>query len=248
MAGIAGEDRMRVMRTPVLALALAAASPAGAQSSLDLGDRRLDVIDDPVQIEFRAPPSMDRIRSAVESVGRSRGWVAVQQGPGRWELTKEAAGRHEAKVAVLCDTASCSIQYLESMNLMYRGREQSGSPLRAIHKTYNTWVRDLAKSLAGGIGGASVTFGYAPLADAEAIPFINPAGRKAYQEFLAKPKPRAFAIAPNGAWGWSAPVEGTYMATRYLDSISRAMERCAKRGEGTCKLYAVDDRVVWEPR
>lgn len=234
----------------LLILLLAAAPPAGAQSSLDLGDRRLDVIDDPVQIEFRSAPTMERIRDGIERAAQSRSWIAVLQGPGRWELTKEsgAEGRHQAKVAVLCDTASCSIQYLESVNLLYRDRKQSGSPLRAIHKTYNNWVRDLAKSLAGGIGGASVTFGYAPLADAEAIPFVNPAGRKAYKDFLAKPKPRAFAIAANGAWGWSAPIEATYAATRYLDTIARAMERCERRGEGTCKLYAVDDRVVWEPR
>jgi hypothetical protein len=225
-------------------LLLAAASSAAAQSSLDLGDRRLDVIDDPIQIVFRAPAAMDRIRAAIET---SRGWAAVPQGPGRWELTRDEAGRHQAKVALLCDTASCSIQYLDSMNLMYRGRQQSGSPLRAVHKTYNTWVRDLAKSLAGAIGGASVVYGYAPLADAEAIPFIDSAGRKAYLDWLGKPKPRAFAIGLNGAWGWSAPIEATYLSTR-LDVVGRAMERCERRGEGSCSLYAVDERVVWEPR
>ena len=235
------------MRGSVLLL-VAFASSAGAQSSFDLGDRRLDVIDDPIQLVFQAPANMDSIREGVERTALSRGWAAVAQGPGRWELMKETPSSNQAKVAVLCDTASCSMQYLESTNLLYRDRMQSGSPLRAIHKTYNNWVRDLARSLAGATG-ARVIYGYAPLTDAEAVPFLRPSGRKAYEDFLKRPKPRAFAVAANGAWGYSAPEQNpSYALAKNLDVVRRAMERCEQRGEGTCKLYAVDDRVVWEPR
>jgi glutathione S-transferase len=240
---------MRILTVPA---ALALASSAIAQTtSLDLGDRRLEVIDDPVRIVFMSggpPPGAERVAEAVEKAGRQRGWQVTPQGPGQWKLEREEANKHRAAVALLCDSASCTINYMNSINLLYRDRRQSGAPLRAIHKTYNTWIRDLASALDSAAGGRrNITYGFAPLADVAAVPHVRDGGRKGYQDFLRRPKPRAFAIAENGAWGAAAPAEGTYAATRNFDSVKRAMERCENRGEGTCRLYAVDDRVVWDP-
>ena len=227
-------------------------STAGAQSSFDLGDRRHEVIDDPVRIEFAiggAAETMQRITDAVDFVARQKDWEVEPKGAGRWQLTHEARGRHMAKVDLLCDTASCTFHYVDSRHLNYGERAQSGSPLRAIHKTYNAWLRELASALGSALGGKSarIIVGFAPLGDAEALPHVNTRARQAYREWLKRPKPRAFAIALNGAWGWSAPIEGTYLATRYLDSIGNAMKRCNQSGGDICKLYAVDDRVVWDP-
>jgi hypothetical protein len=242
---------IRGMRAAAVFASLLLASSAGAQTgSLDLGDWRLEVIDDPVRIVFApgGPERGERIQQSVERVARQRGWQATPRGPGQWELEREEANKHRATVAVLCDSASCTINYRDSLNLLYRDRKQSGAPLRAIHKTYNIWIRDLASALASAAGGRkNITYGFAPLADFEAVPHVRDNGRQAYRDFLARPKPRAFAVAENGAWGWSAPAEGTYAATRYFDSVKRAMERCEIRGAGTCRLYAVDDRVVWDP-
>ncbi|HUQ26590.1 MAG TPA: hypothetical protein VM140_13045 [Burkholderiales bacterium] len=239
------------MRGVILLLATFLAPPAVAQSSLDLGDRRLDAIDDPVQIEFQAgtPPGIDRIGQALEKVGRHRGWRMAPQGAGRWELVNEVAGKHVAKVEALCDAAACTIKYVDSVNLLYRDRKQSGAPLRAIHKNYNTWVHALATGLAAEVGGKTrISYGFAPVAEVEALPFVDVNGQRAYREFLGHPKPRAFAIAPNGAFGWSAPANGgTYNAVRYLDTVENAMRRCGRRGGDACRLYAVDDRVVWDP-
>jgi hypothetical protein len=242
---------IRGMRAAAVFVSLLLASSAGAQTgSLDLGDRRLEVIDDPVRIVF-APGVAERgerTHEAVERAARRRGWQVTPRGAGHWELEREEANKHRATVAVLCDSANCTIYYRDSLNLLYRDRKQSGAPLRAIHKTYNIWIRDLATALASAAGGQkNITYGFAPLADVEAVPHVRDNGRKAYQDFLARPKPRAFAIAENGAWGAAAPREGTYAATRYFDSVRRAMERCEQRGAGTCRLYAVDDRVVWDP-
>jgi hypothetical protein len=243
---------IRGMRIPALLAALTLSSSAIAQTtSLDLGDRRLDAIDDPVKIEFRsggAPPGIERIGQAVEKVGVRLDWEVTPKGAGLWELTREVAGKHRAKVALLCDAAGCAINYVGSFNLRYRDRKQSGALVRAIHQNYNLWIHELANGLVRAVGGpARITYGFAPLADVEAVPHVRDNGRDAYRNFLARPKPRAFAIAENGAWGAAAPAEGTYAATRFFDSVKRAMERCEIRGAGTCRLYAVDDRVVWDP-
>jgi len=243
---------IRGMRAAAFLAAMLLASPAGAQTtSLDLGDRRLDAIDDPVKIEFRSggtAPGIERIGQAVEKVGVRLDWEVASKGTGLWELTREVAGKHRAKVALLCDAAGCAISYVDSFNLRYRDRKQSGALVRAIHQNYNLWIHELANGLARAVGGpARITYGFAPLADLAAVPHVRDNGREAYQNFLRRPKPRAFAVAENGAWGWSAPAEGTYAATRYFDSVRRAMERCEIRGAGTCRLYAVDDRVVWDP-
>ncbi len=236
----------------LLLLAAFAVAPANAQTgSLDLGDRRLDVIEDPVRIAFApgGPERGERIFESVEKVARQRGWQVRPGGTGQWELEREEANKHRATVTVLCDSASCTINYKDSLNLLYRDRKQSGAPLRAIHKTYNIWMRDLASSLAAAAGGRrNITYGFAPLADFEAVPHVRDNGRKAYQDFLARPKPRAFAVAENGAWGYSAPERNpSYTLAKNLDVVARAMERCERRGAGTCRLYAVDDRVVWDP-
>lgn len=77
---------------------------------------------------------------------------------------------------------------------------------------------------------------FASLKDQAAIPFVTDAGRVGYQKFLERNFPRAFAIAPNGAWGWSNGGE---------DPLAQALSQCNKRGQGSCSLYAVDDAVVW---
>lgn len=78
---------------------------------------------------------------------------------------------------------------------------------------------------------------FAPLADAAALPFVNASGREGYAKYLAAETPKAFAIGPNGAWTWRANM---------ANAMPAALERCAEHGRGmACKLYAVDDRVVW---
>jgi hypothetical protein len=80
--------------------------------------------------------------------------------------------------------------------------------------------------------------GYAAITDETKLPGIGEAGRAQYRRFLAAPSPRAFAIAPfGGAWAWnSRPVP---------DAASRALTQCAERARQQCRLYAVDDIVVW---
>lgn len=81
---------------------------------------------------------------------------------------------------------------------------------------------------------------FAPVDALDKVPFLDDTGRlDGYAKFLGGDLPRAFALAPNGAWGasWGATP----------DAAKIALERCGKHIVGSCRLYAVDDAVVWQP-
>jgi hypothetical protein len=84
---------------------------------------------------------------------------------------------------------------------------------------------------------------FAVVANVDAVPFLDERGRQGYRDWLTKPSPRAFALAPNGIWNatWGSP---TGLVDESPDAAQRALSRCEKRAAG-CKLYAVDRRVVW---
>jgi hypothetical protein len=50
--------------------------------------------------------------------------------------------------------------------------------------------------------------------------------------------PRAFAVSPSGAWCWAEEGE---------DPDARALAACEKKSNQPCRLYSVDDYVVWKP-
>ena len=74
------------------------------------------------------------------------------------------------------------------------------------------------------------------LADFERVPHLTPRGRTSYQEFLAARSPRAFALSASGSYGWSS--------TR-ADAPERALQYCQRQSRVPCRLYAIDERVVW---
>jgi hypothetical protein len=84
--------------------------------------------------------------------------------------------------------------------------------------------------------GAPPPSSFANLEDVGSVPLVNDKGREGYKEFLESDVPRAFAIAANGAWAW---VGGNRTA---LESV---LARCGQVAKAACKLYAVNDDVVW---
>jgi uncharacterized caspase-like protein len=78
--------------------------------------------------------------------------------------------------------------------------------------------------------------GPAGVQDVSAVPYLKDKGRKGYEEFLTQPLPRAFALAPNGAWGWA---QGGH------DPEKRALDNCNRHANGACKTYAIGHNVVW---
>ncbi len=80
--------------------------------------------------------------------------------------------------------------------------------------------------------------GFAAIGDSTRVPHLDEAGRLGYQRFLAGPSPRAFAVSEKGVW---TRVNGARGAERV------ALDRC-QAVSGRCRIYAIDDTVVWETR
>jgi dienelactone hydrolase len=78
--------------------------------------------------------------------------------------------------------------------------------------------------------------GFAAITEEPPLPFLSAAGKAGYKVFLGKEVPRAFAIAPAGAWGWAEGGD---------DPSKRALDNCNRRAPGQCRLYAVDNDVTW---
>ena len=77
---------------------------------------------------------------------------------------------------------------------------------------------------------------FAQVDDVAAVPFLSEHGRKAYGEYLDKMTPRAFAVSSSGAWTWAEEGE---------DPGGRAVATCSAKSKEPCRLYSVDDYVVW---
>jgi len=77
---------------------------------------------------------------------------------------------------------------------------------------------------------------YAQVGDIDAVPFLSEHGRRAYRDYLTKMTPRAFAVSASGGWTWAEEGE---------DPDGRALATCSAKSREPCRLYSVDDYVVW---
>ncbi|HJV87424.1 MAG TPA: CocE/NonD family hydrolase [Noviherbaspirillum sp.] len=77
---------------------------------------------------------------------------------------------------------------------------------------------------------------YAAIDDVKAIPYLKGSAREQYRAFLGKSLPRAFAVSASGAWSWAEDGD---------DPVEQALEDCQQHSSVPCKLYAVDNHVVW---
>lgn len=82
----------------------------------------------------------------------------------------------------------------------------------------------------------------AALNNVNAVPHLDRAGQDAYRDFLAAGKHRAFALAPGGVWTWNGGAPSAEAAAE------NALETCEFDHGQRCLLYALDDKVVFEPR
>lgn len=81
----------------------------------------------------------------------------------------------------------------------------------------------------------------ARVTDIEAVPFLDTNGKAGYREFLATLPPRAFAIAPGGAWGYSVEAGSSELAEQ------EALANCQANTRQRCLVYARDGTVVLTP-
>ena len=77
---------------------------------------------------------------------------------------------------------------------------------------------------------------FAAIDDESRLPHVKDSGRAGYKTYLTKLPPRAFAIAPSGSWAWADGGD---------DPLKRALDNGKRFAKADCKLYSVDDDVVW---
>ena len=114
------------------------------------------------------------------------------------------------------------------------------------------WVRELpqrhAEARQQAASQASAGTAVAPPVVAGAtvrVPFIDDAGQARYQKYLAETAPKAFAVSENGFFG--VAVSNISGLAPVLDAKERALQSCAAFSGRPCKLYAVDNAVVYRP-
>ncbi len=80
-----------------------------------------------------------------------------------------------------------------------------------------------------------------PVLDSQAVPYLDAAGRAAYEAWLRTNLPRAFAISPSGKIGW---ISGS--SSDPIEVIrEKALQQCAAKGSPGCALYAENLDVLW---
>ena len=78
--------------------------------------------------------------------------------------------------------------------------------------------------------------GFASLDAVNAVPFLDEAGRSGYRTFLRQYSSRAFAVSESGAWSWAEGGD---------DPDAIALANCERESGDACRLYAVNETVVW---
>lgn len=102
-------------------------------------------------------------------------------------------------------------------------------------------MRNLTLCLAAAAMLAAVSASAAGIADVDAVPHLDRSGRDGYRQFLAYPPPRAYAVAPGGAWGYAVDAASPARAER------EALANCQAHTRQRCQIYARDDSVVLDP-
>lgn len=168
----------------------------------------------------------------------------------------EHVGDNRAEGYVLAQRGITPFSYGENVAIFVEALPKSGRTRVEVvsKKSMETnifapnWSRDILDGLAQRLADAATPATGAPktvvVDDVNAVPLLSDKGREGYRAWLTKSAPRAFVIAEGGRWfaTWgNRPVDRSEPG----DPAERAMARCRNRGHKSCRLYAVDDRVVW---
>ena len=109
-----------------------------------------------------------------------------------------------------------------------------------IEAARQAWRKQItALGVTMGPDGDAAPSGYAVIGDIGKVPTAGMPSKgvaEAYQQFLLLSKPRAFLVTSDHQWG--AVSDAAALAEQFKDCQTR---------HATCRLYAVDDAVVWKP-
>lgn len=85
---------------------------------------------------------------------------------------------------------------------------------------------------------------FAALSDTDAVPHISKICKEHYSKFLTKSNPKAFAVSETGICGFSWGIKPP-LPELPTDPARRAVLACERFSKLSCKIYALDDAVVW---
>ena len=120
-------------------------------------DHRGQPIANPVPVAVSAPPEQKALESAIEGALTHRKWAIKEHTPGRYAATY-AERNFSATIAVLYDAQGARIEYVDSQGLKY---EKSGDGA-TIHRSYNTWVTNLASDIKVNLSQANLSAASTP--------------------------------------------------------------------------------------
>jgi hypothetical protein len=119
----------------VLAALLAATAPAFVSCA---GAPVMNITDESLMLDEGATPSLSEVTDAIRRAGHELGWAMQLESEGKM-IGVLHVRTHMAKVEILFDTRSFSINYVDSQNLRYNGS--------TIHRNYNSWVANLSRKI-----------------------------------------------------------------------------------------------------
>lgn len=118
-----------------------------------------------------------------------------------------------------------------------------GRRLDEQHPGRNVDLKTALASLSLALGAVLVGWtGKAPAATMPPPPHLGASGLADFAAYLTASAPKAFAVAPGGAWGWAADAQNGD------DAENAALNRCATGSEQSCLLYARDHQRVFDDR
>ena len=88
------------------------------------------------QVSFVAPADAAKVHDAIVEVGKTHGWVASDEAPGKLTLSNTIRGTFKVVVNVSYTSTGMQVDYVSSENLEYVVKH--GGPY--IHPKYNKWV------------------------------------------------------------------------------------------------------------
>lgn len=144
---------------------------------------------------------------------------AFEQAGGKARLVEYAAFKRDAH-GMLASRDGEKIWLADTMRFL----DQVGMPTKVVYKVPEPPLPQPTN--------------FAKVDDVASVPFLSENGKRAYAEYLTKMTPRAFAVSPSGAWCWAEEGEAPE---------ARALATCSAKSDKPCRLYSVDEHVVWNP-
>lgn len=120
-------------------------------------DHRAQPMARSVPVALTSPPEPKALEAAIEVSLAHRHWQIKEHQPGKY-VAEFAERGHTATIAVLYDAQSARIDYVDSQGLMY-AKESDGE---VIHRSYNTWVKNLSNDIKVNLSQAQLSAASAP--------------------------------------------------------------------------------------